>query len=372
MGQQSATTALCFLALTTWTIGSNAAEWTKETVVEGAAKPSLAVGLDNQPRVTFMLEARPGFVNYAAKRDAQWAVEHVASGYFYGPIDIVVAGERPIINYHDHEAEDQVVATRDGGVWTLNRIEHPGHDGWDNTIAVDRNGMLHTLTTDPVNFGGPGLEYASLIDGIWVVEEVGTGPIMYAEGLSLTFDSINRPHISYHNTGERSLYHGVKEASGWLLTRVDSGPEAGMFSSVEIAEGDTPVISYVAFTETGSAEIRLASSAGGQWSFETIDTVNDLTVGFSLARNATSLELDPAGNPHVAYSGESTIKYARKIEGMWQIEVVDTIRDNPGSRFGQQVELVQDGVGAWHLVSFDVTSSSPLAGNILYYRAEAQ
>jgi hypothetical protein len=224
---------------------------------------------------------------------------------------------------------------------------------------------------DPAQLGGPGLEYTTLSDGDWDIEVVGTGPLAFGEGHSLAYDESSQAHISYHNTNERSLYYGVRGSRGWQLSRVDSGPQAGMFSSIEIKEGH-PIISYVKFNEAGSAEIRLASLVNGQWSFETVDTVDDLIVGFDFARNATSLELDSAGNPYVAYSGESTIRFAYKIGGFWQIEVVDTIVDNAGYRFGEQVDLLRDSDGNFHLVSFDVTGSNPLVGRILYYRSSGR
>ncbi len=364
---RTTTTTLAVLMLTA-SFEATAQNCSKEVVFEGAAKPSLAVGPDNRPRLAFLLEAQPGFVSYAEKQGGRWVTQQISSGYFYGPIDITVAQGRPAINYHGHDAQDQMVATLQGGTWNVTRINHPGHDGWDNTIAVDGNGRLHTLTTDPADFGGPGLEYASLVNGTWQVEEVGTGPIMYAEGLSMDFDGSNRPHISYHNTGERSLYYGVREDGDWRLVRVDSGPQAGMFSSLELTGDGHPIISYVRLTGGTSAEIRLATFSDGQWNLETIDTVNDLTIGFSFARNATSLELEPSGNPVVAYSGESSIKIATKAGASWQIEVVDEIDNNAGSRFGEQVDLVRDRAGNWHLVSFDVRSPNPLSGAILYYR----
>ena len=87
-----------------------------------------------------------------------WVAQQVASGYFYGPLDLVMRGASPIINYHDHDREDQVVAIRAELGWSLNPINHPGHDGWNNTVAIDGAGRLHTLTTDPLDFGGPGLD----------------------------------------------------------------------------------------------------------------------------------------------------------------------------------------------------------------------
>jgi len=140
-----------------------------------------------------------------------------------------------------------------------------------------------------------------------------------------------------------------------------------MFSSIALASDGSPRISYVKLTEAG-AEVRLASFTDGGWSTERVDTLTDLTVGFLFARNATQLRIDPAGEAFVAYTGESSVKLARKTGGGWRIEIVDTIQNNTGSRFGEQVDLERDASGQWHLVTFDVLGSSPLQGRILYYR----
>jgi hypothetical protein len=367
MSRPTKSTALHFFLLLSFCVSISAAEWSKETVYEGAARPSLALGSEDQPCIAFMREIPNGFIRFAEMRYGQWRAQQVASGFFYGPLDIIVSGSRVIINYHDENAQDQMIASGEWGAWAIEGINHPGNDGWDNVLGIDNIGDLHTLTTDPVDFGGAGLEYTSLVDGDWEVEQVGSGPLTYGEGLSLAYDETDRPHISFHNTFERSLYHGVRESSGWRLTRVDSGPEAGMFSSIAIRDGN-PIISYVAFSEMGPTEVRLAAFADDRWSVESIDVIEDLTTGLEFARNATCLRLDGDGNPHVAYSGESAIKFAAKVGDTWQIEVVDTIEDNVGSRFGQQVDLERDGTGNWHLVSFDVIDSYPLNGNILYYR----
>ena len=67
---------------------SQALEWQKEVVFEGSAKPSLALGADGLPRVAFLLESMPGFVAFAERRDSGWVAEQVATGYFYGPLDV--------------------------------------------------------------------------------------------------------------------------------------------------------------------------------------------------------------------------------------------------------------------------------------------
>ncbi len=346
-------------------------DWEKEVVDTQGAKPAIDLNSKNEPIIAFMLESFSGFVKLAEKNDGGWNVDEVSTGYFYGPLDVKISEDDiPIINYHDHTTEDQTIASRTGGEWTVNNIAHPGHDGWDNNVAIDSNGDLHTLTTDPSGFGGEGLEFASRINGNWQVETVGTGPIMYAEGTDMVLDTNDQPHISYHNSNSGQLYYGTRDGILWTLTPVDESPDSGLFSSIALSSNGQPYISYIGHNENNETEVRLAQKTANGWEIETVDILEDLTIGFLFARDATCLVLDENDNPSIAYSDETKIKFAQKIDGEWKIEIVDTIENNEGARFGEQVDLVLDSAGGFHLTSFDVLSESPLYGNILYYKAQ--
>ena len=90
MARSSVSIWLSGMAVFLFSSAAFAADWNKEVVFQGAAKPSLALGLDGQPRIAFLLEARPGFVSFAEKQGGPWVIQEVATGYFYGPIDIIV------------------------------------------------------------------------------------------------------------------------------------------------------------------------------------------------------------------------------------------------------------------------------------------
>ena len=56
LGKSPAVLILALLA----TSNVYSTEWVKEIAFEGAAKPSLAIGANNQPRIAFMVEVMPG------------------------------------------------------------------------------------------------------------------------------------------------------------------------------------------------------------------------------------------------------------------------------------------------------------------------
>jgi hypothetical protein len=103
------------------------------------------------------------------------------------------------------------------------------------------------------------------------------------------------------------------------------------------------------------ATVGTLSSARADWHVETVDSAGN--VGYY-----PSLAIDADGNPHVTYfeqtSGE--LRYAKRIGGAWQIEVVPT--DYPSSFGGQSMAL--DSQGRPHIVHFADTPG--LGGYVTY------
>jgi hypothetical protein len=165
---------------------AGAQEWRSEEVSEGT-KPELALDQLGRPHIAFMTEARDGAVSLATRDGDGWSVEEVAVGYFYGPLDIALdpAGN-PHIAYHDHQAPsfdrelgDPVHAFKVGPEWVVETITHPGHDGWDTSIAVSATGEVHVASIDPAQFSSTeGVEWAvRAVDGRWSIEAIGSGPV---------------------------------------------------------------------------------------------------------------------------------------------------------------------------------------------------
>ena len=59
------------------------------------------------------------------------------------------------------------------------------------------------------------------------------------------------------------------------------------------------------------------------WEIAQIDTLSKLTFGFVGARNITSVVVDGAGNPWIAYSDEKLIKLAVWNGSAWEIGTLD-------------------------------------------------
>ena len=318
------------------------------------AKPSVALAPDGTPHIAFILEAQPGFLKHAVLEAGSWTVSNVATGYFYGPLDLAVDSEgKPHISWHNHDLENQVYAALIDGRWDLQTVDHSGHDGWDNNLSIDSKGVPHIVSIDPSQFGSEsGVEYATLNGGTWKVEEVGSGAVPYEFGTDIALDSADTPHVVWFDDSSKDLKYAIRNGGSWEISTVDADGDVGRFPSLAIDGNDVPSISYFEKTGDSSGFIKLARWNGAGWSTQRIDELNNVFIDFFGARKTSSLALDPDGNAIVAYSDEAAVKLAQWDGTRWSVETVMTAGELP---LGQQVSLAIDDQQVLHLVFADVS-----------------
>ncbi len=321
-----------------------------------------------------MLEAQSGWVRVANRRDGAWRIDEVATGYFYGPPDIAVGPDGVVhAAYHDHQAPqfepskgDAVYLRGEGGQWSAVTAADSGHDGWDNRITVDGSGRPHMVGVDPLEFGGTGVEYyARNDDGSWAVEQIGSGPQTYKHAVSVAIDADGIPWVSYHDGSAMDLKLAHRGTDGWQIETVDDGGETGFFNELAIDANGGQHISYYDRLSATSGIIRYAfrDGASGAWQISEVGRLDNVSLGFTGARNITSINLDDDGRPWIAYSDESVLKLGRLEGGQWQAETVVDATDTP---LGQIISLDIDGEGRPHIAYALVTNKSPLNGSIWY------
>ena len=85
--------------------------WGIMTVDELGSKPSLAIDSQGTPHVAYILEDMPGFVKHAVLEGGEWNISTISTGYFYGPLDIVVDDTGVAhISWHNHDEENEAYA----------------------------------------------------------------------------------------------------------------------------------------------------------------------------------------------------------------------------------------------------------------------
>ncbi len=347
--------------------------------IHRGVKPDLALDAQDRAHIAYGLEARDGFVRHSLIGDST-VTSTVAEGYFYFPLEIAVNAEGvPWIAYHNHDFEDQVVALAqdlEAGEWTVLRTESPGHDGWDNALALDADGRPHTVAVDPSAFGSDvGLEYGFFDGDVWTVEQVGTGPLMYEVGTAIALDAAGNPHATFYDDQSADLMYASRADGAWTVTAIDTDGDVGRFADMLLDAGDRPHVAYLDFDGDSSGTIKYALFEGGEWSIEEVDQLDSFFIGpagnMSGARNVISLAFDSEGNPVIAYSDQQSIKLAWRQGEEWQIETVLQAEDDP---FGQTVSLALDSGDTPHLTYYVATdlSEGGLDGVVFYVRGVAK
>jgi len=344
--------------------------WT-QTAIGAGTKPSLALDADDRPAIAFLFEdVGEGFVAYASASE-DWVVDPLVEGYFYGPIGLDFDPQnRPNIAYHDHQADsfdqelgDLTHAVRDGSAWQITAAASDGHDGWDSTIRVADDGVVRAAGVDPSQFGRvEGVEYYELVDGVWNIEEIGSGPTEYEWNIDLQVAPDGVVGLTYFATDSADLIFASRSpGQGWTLETVAAEGDVGRFSSLAF---DAAGVAHISYWSADTSEVTYATNVSGAWESSAVSGLSGVEIGFEGARRITSLALDPAGAPVIAFSDTAGIWLARQsADGTWSSDQIVTAGDLP---LGQLVSLAVDGAGAPHVAYFEVSGNGPLDGEVVY------
>ncbi len=103
---------------------------------------------------------------------------------------------------------------------------------------------------------------------------------------------------------------GAEENSRWRVDTVDSDGNVGAFSSITLDSNGYPHLAYL-----GNSNLKYARWSGNDWHFENVD---------SEGGSYPSINLDSNGFPHISYQANGNLKYARWSGSDWYIWTVDS------------------------------------------------
>ena len=342
-------------------------QWQFEYVDFGG-KPSLTVSDSGDVHMAYMLESTTGWMNYAARSESNWNIETIQTAYYYGPLDIELDNMGlPLVAAHDHDEEDQVVFRIDtDGNWLEEFTEHPGHDGWDNSLAIDSSGRIHAVSSDPISQSG--IEYSIRDSSEWRTEKViDAGSTFYGRGTGFALDNEDRPAITYFLDDTDDLAFAQKNGAEWQISVIESQGDVGRFSSL-VYHQDQFHVAYLKINN-GTNEVRYARYQGSSWQITTIDTLDHITIGSRGARDIIEL-VSFEDELHICYGDQKVISYGKQnADDSWQLEsILDFTEDT--LVLGQQVSFAIDASGDQHLCYYHLGSVGPVSGDIYYaYRA---
>ena len=247
----------------------------------------------------------------------------------------------PLVGYWDGARQDMRLATKTGGLWTLETAESTSVLGLYTSLAVSAAGDPSISYYDAT---AGDLKLARRSGTGWTLETVDTvGNVgLYT---SLKLDASGNPHVSYYDQTLGNLKYASKSGGVWTLETVDAAGDVGSYTSLALDAGGNPSISY---WDATNGDLKLARKSGGAWTLETVDAAG--TVG-----EFSSLALDGSGNPHVSYFDRTKgrLKLGVRTGGVWGLQTVpDTV-----NTVGQYTSLALDAVGDARISYFDVTNA---------------
>ncbi|MEM8525811.1 MAG: T9SS type A sorting domain-containing protein [Bacteroidota bacterium] len=358
--------SLLFLFLLFISTSLIAQQWKIDSVGFGG-KPSIVVDGQDRPHIAFMLEetSQNGFIKHAVLENGTFQETFIDNAYFYGPLAIAAdANGFPAIAVHHHDTENEYVYRWDGVLWEGLVVESEGHDGWDNSITFDNNNNIHTSSIDPFQFGSDeGVEYAFYDGNQWTKESILAGPTNYEFSTCIQVDSDNVPHIVFYDSVSDNLIYANKKTGEWR--NFIAANKGGMFASLILDENNLPHITYYEQVSNEQGKVHYIRLEGDEWKSEVVDELFNAPIAFTGSRNLTSLAKDATGKLHLCYGDRKVMKYATLEEEGWQI---DTWLDYTESdiRLGAQTSLAVDSKGQPHITYFELLSTSPVSGNVMY------
>lgn len=311
--QRSLATAIIITAVmaATMLVVSAAAQnlqFTNETVGGGSNIQQTALAFDGKwtPHVLFMTESGIVF-NYDI-----WYTHRLPDGTWLAPELVTTAfilsttGERPELDVFED------------GTAHVAYVDAPGGIGSDREVT-----------------------HVARIGGVWgapsVIASVNNSGNTY---IDLDVDPAGFAHVSYHDDNTDDLWY-AGEHTGFALENVDPGPAVGEQTSIVNDDPDSE-ISHIAYFNQSLGELWYARREGATWNLEAVDGVSIPNGQYN------SIDLDPQGNPHIAYVelsggvGAATLKYARRVSSTaWTLSVIDA---NAPTGFHNSLAIDHNGI----------------------------
>ncbi len=224
--------------------------------------------------------------------------------------------------------------------WQNTTIDSVGNIGKYNSLSLDSNDNPHISYHDMTIYD---LKYARWNGSAWVAEVVDSAGDV-GRYTSVAIDSSDNPHISYHDYYNRNLKYAKWTGSSWAIETLDYVGDVGGTTSLALDSTDSPHISY---DDGVNEDLKYARWTGTAWDIQTVDS-DGVVGGFN------SLALDSNDNPHISYYDHTNkkLRYAKWAGSYWEIETVDSASD-----VGQYTSIVLDSNDFPHIGYYDFGKS---------------
>ena len=196
--------------------------------------------------------------------------------------------------------------------------------GFPSSIGVDDYNRIHIAHHTEISPFVGDLYYTYYDGQNWSNELLRLGG---SEGLycDLEIDSDNEPNLAF--AAGYDLVYGFKQDGTWqyeLVKDYTYPRKVQHYLDFELDSDNNPYIVFNLSNTGNPYELSFAYKEAGIWVVETICEVEYL--------GEVSLALDSNGQPHISFTDWSIeeIYYAYKVDGNWQVDVVDDTIDKLG------------------------------------------
>ncbi len=266
----------------------------------------------------------------SSSRSFDWRIEDVDRGV--KPSVALLSDGSPVIAYMLEDLQGFVKsATRTGGAWDISTVAD-GYFYGPLDIAIDPDDVRYIAYHDhqDTQFRSEKGDATVAVrrNGDWnVIAATDEGHDGWAN--RITIDFAGKPHMSGIDPvgfGGRGVeYYGVDESGQWFVEPVGSGPQDYKFAtSVAVDPQGNP---HVTFHEQTDGDLALASRGPDGWSIELIETEGQVGL-------FAYLVIDQDGRFHVSYlqtegTSAGIVKYATRGAGEagWSISEVGRLDD---------------------------------------------
>ncbi|MCK4341950.1 MAG: hypothetical protein KAY37_09535 [Phycisphaerae bacterium] len=330
-------------------------EWEKDVVdFEGTTGWECAIALDSdgRPHISHIDAEGDMRLKYARWTGTEWLREDVAP-CFYGwrATSIALdANDNPRIAYrgvHGDPHYHLCYASKTGSTWTIETVDAEHFCAYSCDLAIDESNAPHIVYTGDLGVGQSYLKYAHWNGSQWVMESIGPTNGRTGISASIALDLQDRPHVCCYDEGNARLMYARRIGGSWDIHN-DLDLDGGWMSDIAVDGNGNPHICYVMGQEwTEPQELRWVHSPNGGASWNAPERVDGVPGEYD-AVGCCAIAIGENTDVHISYayglysSEFHCLKYATKLGSQWTDEIVD-IRDS------RNTSLALDAAGLPHI-----------------------
>lgn len=349
-----------FFSLLTFGQSVKAADWQYTSLSRGADTGQfVAIALDSNNKAHLIYVETVGgsrYLKYATNASGSFVSETVDIGSSLGlyPSIAIDYNDKAHVSYYDLTDGNLKYATNASGVWAASAIDTTDSVGAYSSIGVDSSGYVHISYFDVTNGH---LKYATNSSGSGFALYTIDGGVGVGAFSSLTVDDYNYVHISYYDSTNLSLKYITNSSGSFASQTIDTG-DTGLYSSIKVDNSDYVHISYYDAT---NQDLKYTNNMLGYWSNSTIDSAGNVGA-------YTSLVVDSNSRVRIGYydADNYNFKLANNVGTSFSTTAVDNIGDAGVSPLEQPISLAMDSSNRLYAGLFDLHTSSPWDGEIMY------